>query len=327
VNNGQNEAFISSRKRSSGSLDETTPAMLTRKRASGSIDEDSAIFKEIEAMTKHPQPQQPVTPPNTGNPAYPQSLLMVADAGELFADCFKLSSEELLSSGGREMSTSSFLLPSLPDGRSFSTSSLASHTPSSSTGLTDQKDGLQGSPTGGMATSELYHALRDPARSNLSSKQIRAALSMLHQVPIESLSLRVIEDIVKTTSKNASEQRASLDGFLSNLESKELEVQEQFRKLDPDNIGNISLDTLRTAKAKGLLGNAEFLDMEDLQQKMDSLSVASLKHNGNTDRRIPFEQFRAMMLPSVPPAASIRTVMDLVRASLSDSMDVDIFSF
>lgn len=302
----------SSRKRSSGSIDEQSPVLLTRKRASGSVDEDSPILKELDAL-----PPRTITGPTSVG--IPSSNTGLVDPSDMFAECFKLTD----SSVNKSMPPPPPRAPAVSVSSSQSTAtppypplpSLASN-PALFDDLIDPSDLFDMTPT------QLRQILRSPRKEMLSLSQVRAAIAMLLQIPRESMSMKALEELY-TAAERRSGGMVTMEAFLETLENKEKEIAEQFTRIDRDNKGEISLETIRTARTQGIL-RPEDLDMEDLQDKMSSLHFGANNHL-SADRKIPYLEFRSIML-AVPSAASIRTVIEMVRPGLNDSNELDFFS-
>jgi len=256
----------------------------------------SVILKELDTAPKKPEPVAVITPP------------LVADAGELFAECFKIPDPHVKLSAAHP-----FPVPLGPP--------LIS--PRENPAFDAFNDFIDPADLYDMTSSQLYKILRNPQKRNLSVNQMRAAIAMLLQIPRENLSLRAVEDIFSSCDRMRTGS-VSIDSFVETLDAKEKELHDQFRKIDKDNTGEISLEVLRAARAQGTLRMDNF-EMEDLLDKMDGLTFTLPNPSTASSRKLQFGDFRAMVLP-LPPAASIRTVIDLVRSNMNEPIDMSVFS-
>jgi Ca2+-binding EF-hand superfamily protein len=293
----------SSRKRSSGSIDEPSPVLLTRKRASGSIDEEAPLLNE--------GGQKPISVP-TSNP-------ILADAGDLFAECFQLPDSvvfaRMVPGGLRLGSSPRAMVARGSSGHGLQpqqSASVGKQDIANAGTASDLDDLIEPSDLYDMTSTQLYHILRNPQKHPLSINQIRAALAVLMQIPRDTISLKPIEEVVGMADKHGSGS-VTIDNFVDSLELREKELQELFRKIDKDNTGDVTVEALRNAKSQGMLPGIDF-DMEDLLERMSSFNF-TFPNPMQANRRINFNEFRSMVLP-IPPGNSIKTVIDLVRNGL-----------
>jgi len=101
------------------------------------------------------------------------------------------------------------------------------------------------------------------------------------------------------------------------LEKKRKEEEEIRRKKEEERQKKIAAGKMTQAEAVAEAEREAKMEMEDLLEKMDSLHFG-VSNPLSASRKIQYLEFRSIMLP-LPSAASIRTIIELVRTSMSET--------
>ncbi len=168
-----------------------------------------------------------------------------------------------------------------------------------------------------MNASQLFQALKNPAKETLSLRKIEAALSTLLQIPRGSVPKNFCQEIFQSCDVHQTGE-VTMETFVQALNKREDEVKEQFNKIDKDRNGVITMNELREAREEGLIGkDVQESDLHAFVEKMDDLSLG-VNEEYAWDRKIQYSEFRTMMI-LLPPATSIQQVINFVKKSLLES--------
>jgi Ca2+-binding EF-hand superfamily protein len=288
--------------------------MLSRKRVSGSFDQAG----ELSPLTSRKRPSGSVDehfiPPFEPSPALlaAQQQRRASLAGE-FDDRFgsRNKLEVIQEAINQAMETDD-----LYDGFLFAMSRPSSPSSSFPNPLFREasSDNLELSELYDMSPAQLFEVLKNPDKETLSLSKMRTAMSLLLRIPKEKVPQKILEETFNACDQSGT-GTVTMDKFVEALTRREDELKVQFSQMDRDGDGEITIEELRAAKRDGLIDASEF-ELQLVLDKMDDLSLG-VQDEFARDRKIQYSEFRMMMI-LLPPATSIKTVVEFVRNRLNE---------
>ena len=128
------------------------------------------------------------------------------------------------------------------------------------------------------------------------------------------LGMKIKQDLVDrlwaSCDKN-QDGKVTLDEFVTAMTDRERELEEQFRELDMDGSGTISMSEIEHALTQGRFSESAggVVDPDAVRELVRTFDLALGKDSG---LEITWSEFRAVML-LFPPASSIQDVLHLVQ--------------
>ena len=159
----------------------------------------------------------------------------------------------------------------------------------------------------GMSASDVFTALKKPGDVYLDREQLYDAVRFL-------LGMNIKHDLVDRLWASCDKNRdgkVTLDEFVAAMTDRERELEEQFRELDRDGSGTISMSEIEHALTQGRFTESAggVVDPDAVRELVRTFDLALGKDSG---LEITWSEFRAVML-LFPPASSIKDVLHLVQ--------------
>ena len=162
-----------------------------------------------------------------------------------------------------------------------------------------------------MTASDLFNVLKHPSSEYISRQEMHRTISTLLQMQVPKA---IVDQTFDACDRDHS-GKVTLENFVRMIEEREADLRLQFRRIDTDKSGEITLDELRQAKRKGLFV-AQEREINALLEAMDRVSDGFDDVNAS-DRKIQWHEFRALMI-LLPPATTIQTIIDIMKDSLAE---------